>query len=52
MEIYIKFRITAVVSSVVFAIDNNSLLLLFALMVKISDITTKTLRKLRVKMTK
>jgi len=37
MEIYIKFRITAAVSSVVVAIDNNSLLLLFALMMKISD---------------
>jgi len=38
----------------VVAIDNNNslLLLLFALMIKMSDITLKTLHKLRVKMAK
>jgi len=53
MEIYIRFRITAAVSSVVVAIDNNSLLfLLFALMIKISEFIIKTFRKLRVEMAK
>jgi len=57
MEMYIKFRITEItasVSSTVVAIDNNNslLLLLFGLMIKISDIATKTVRKLRIKMAK
>jgi len=50
-EIYIE--ITSSVSSVVVAIDDkNALLLLFALMIKIIDITIKTLCKLSVKMAK
>jgi len=50
-ESYIE--ITSSVSSVVIAIDDkNALLLLFALMIKIIDITTKTLCKLCVKMAK
>ena len=58
MEIYIKFRIieiTASVFNVVVEIDNNHsllLLLLFSMMIKISDISTKLFRKLCVEMAK